>query len=116
MAAEQVINMASAAQANPVSSGILGGIGQQLSYGIGKITGYNKAIESDQLKQQDALNKQANAINRENMLMQYNLDKNMYDYTYNKQSASAQVERLKQAGLNPALMYSGGAANYSGLS
>lgn len=114
MAAEQVIKMLSAAQANPVSSGLLGGIGQQLSYGIGKLTGYNKAIEKDQLKQQDALNKQANAINRENMLMQYNLEKNMYDYTYDKQSASAQVERLKQAGLNPALMYSGGAANYSG--
>ena len=57
MAAEQVLSMASSALNSPAVGGLLGGLGQQLNYGIGKLTGYNKAIENDQLKQQDALNK-----------------------------------------------------------
>lgn len=35
----------------------------------------------------------------------YELQRAMYDYTFNKNTAAEQVKRLKEAGLNPSLMY-----------
>lgn len=50
-------------------------------------------------------------LNREQADYSQGLQKDMYDYTFNKEAEyndpSAQVERLKTAGLNPALMYGG---------
>ncbi len=42
--------------------------------------------------------------------------KQFYDYTYNKESPEAQVNLYKEAGLNPALMYSGAGGSTSGSS
>jgi hypothetical protein len=58
----------------------------------------------------DRMNLQAD-LNKEQADYSQGLQKNMYDYTFNKEAEyndpSAQVERLKTAGLNPALMYGG---------
>ena len=75
-------------------SEIVGALGEQLSYGIGEITGYNDALKKDSLKQYtDMVNKQAE------------IQKMQYDYQLQQTSPAANVKRLKEAGLNPALMY-----------
>lgn len=58
----------------------------------------------------DRMNLQAD-LNKEQADYSQGLQKDMYDYTFNKEAEyndpSAQVERLRTAGLNPALMYGG---------
>lgn len=58
----------------------------------------------------DRMNLQAD-LNKEQADYSQGLQKDMYDYTFEKEAEyndpSAQVERLRTAGLNPALMYGG---------
>lgn len=49
-----------------------------------------------------------NKRNIQNMKMQYKLDKNMFDYQNAYNTPAQQMQRLKSAGLNPALMYGQG--------
>lgn len=55
--------------------------------------------------------------NKEMMGISQKYQKEMYDYTYDKENASAQVEQLKKAGLSPGLMYGlGGIGGSTGSS
>jgi hypothetical protein len=64
----------------------------------------------------DRMNLQAD-LNKEQADYSQGLQKDMYDYTFDKEAEyndpSAQVERLRTAGLNPALMYGGSGATGS---
>ena len=75
-------------------AGVGGGLGEQLSYELGEITGYNDALSNDQIEQQKKLNELQTAQNKE-----------LYDYQYNKTTPSERVRLYKEAGLNPALIY-----------
>lgn len=71
----------------------------------------NKEILALQNKYEiDRMNLQAD-LNKEQADYSQGLQKDMYDYTFEKEAEyndpSAQVERLRTAGLNPALMYGG---------
>ena len=85
---------------------IISGLDEQLSYGLGEITGYNDALKRDQLEMQGNLQKMEIEGSKELGTFNLGLQKGMIDYT----DASHQVERLKEAGLNPALMYETGGA------
>jgi hypothetical protein len=101
-----LLNSAGTGIANGVSGGIGGAIGSQIGYGIGNLTGYNERLRNDQLKQQQALTSMQYAAN-------YNLMKGSYEQQldmWNKTNYEAQIKHLKEAGLNPALMYAKGGA------
>lgn len=91
---------------------------EQGSYYLGKLTGYNDDIAKDQLEQQRKLAEQAQGIAFKGMDKSQELNKDMFDYTFAKQSnynsAAEQVKRYKDAGLNPALMYNQGNAGMAG--
>jgi hypothetical protein len=84
-----------------IVTGILGGvgsnIGSEIGYGIGNLTGYNQSLRNDQLGQQDKLD-----------ALQQKYQWATMDKQYSMESPAAQVQRLKDAGLNPALMYGSG--------
>lgn len=67
-------------------------------------------IDSDkqQLNQQQKLTDMQVKANKDLASYGYGLNKQMYDYTYDKTKASTQVQNLKDAGLNTALMYGTG--------
>lgn len=71
-----------------------------------------------QIEQQQKLTDMQKNANAELMAKSYEQQRNMYDYTYSKNTPAQQVENLKAAGLNPALMYGiggqGGATAGSG--
>lgn len=87
-----------------IAGALLGPIGNQIGYGLGELTGYNKALERDQLRQQQALTNIQSDANLSLMKESYLQQKQLWDNT----SAEAQVSHLKNAGLNPALMYAKG--------
>lgn len=96
-----------------------GSIGSQLSYGLAELTGYNDAIAKRQLKQQEALTRMQYSANLALLKNSFAEQLNLWNAT----NAEAQVEHLKNAGLNPALMYAkggqggstgGGSASVSG--
>ena len=91
------------ALAMSAGSPIAGAIGNAAAYGIGKITGVNDAMAKDQFKQQEKLSRLQQQIGNENIdkINEYNLPKNV-------------IKRMKDAGLNPALMYGNGAASVAG--
>lgn len=53
---------------------------------------------------------QQNQMNKNKQMARYNqkLNKEMFDYTYNKTNTTAQMQQLKANNLNPTLMYGGG--------
>ena len=84
---------------------LLGAVGQQAGYALGKATGYNNAIANDQMRQQQKLTDMQAEKNLALMKDSYKEQKKLWDAT----QAEAQVAHLKRAGLNPALLYKGGA-------
>lgn len=93
-------------------------LGKQAGYAIGNLTGYNDAIANDQLEQQKKLTDIQKNANFETMDKSQEMQKDFFEHTFGIQSkydsAEEQVKRLKEAGLNPALMYSGGNAGGAG--
>lgn len=93
-------------------------LGKQAGYAIGNLTGYNDAIANDQLEQQKKLTDIQKNANFETMDKSQEMQMDFFNHTFGMQSkydsAEEQVKRLKEAGLNPALMYSGGNAGGAG--
>lgn len=101
-----LLNTAGTGILENAAAGIGGSLGSQLSYGLGELTGYNDKLKKDQIEQQKALTNIQYAAN-------YNLMKASYEQQYdmwNKTNFEAQIAHLKNAGLNPALMYAKGGA------
>jgi hypothetical protein len=86
------------------SSDILGGLFGQLNFGIGELTGYNRKIKHENWKEQKALAGMQLELGKQSAEHEFGLQKKMWEET----NAPAQVEQLKKAGLNPALMYGSG--------
>lgn len=86
------------------------GATQQLSYGLGELTGYNAKLRKDQADQERTLTGIQLAANKEQMKYNHDLQYEMW----NKTSPAEQLKRIQEAGLNPALMYAGGAGGAGG--
>ena len=82
----------------------MSGLGQQAQYWTGNVTGYNQALRDDQAMQEERLTGIQLAANKEQMAYNQQLNKDMYEYT----GFASKVRQMKEAGLNPALMYAGG--------
>lgn len=82
-------------------SGILAGIA---ALGSTVISGLNYANSNKTQENTADLNYNYNEMTAGNAAKR---QKEYYDYTYQKESPDSQVELYKEAGLNPALMYSG---------
>jgi hypothetical protein len=93
-----------------LGSSVLGGIGSQVSYGLGELTGYNQKQADRQYEQQAKLTNLQAEKNKD--LFTFTLDRNLqaqkelFEYT----NYSKQVEELEKAGLNPGLLYAKGGA------
>lgn len=84
-----------------VGGQLLGGLGEQIGFGIGELTGYNKKIAKRQVEQQQKLTDQQVTAQKELAQNAKNLEYQQWlDTNY-----PAQVQQLKEAGLNPALVY-----------
>ena len=94
-----------------ITSGLSGSIGQQLSYGLGDLTGYNQKLRDDQYNQQKRLSELQQSFNFESMDKAQEQTKELQQFSYDLTSPANQVRRLKEAGLNPALMYGMGGAS-----
>ena len=89
-----------------LTGGISGGLAQQASYGIGQLTGYNKAVANDQYKQQLRLSDMQHRLNFETMDKVQQMQKDMIDYT----DPQHPMQRHEAAGLNTEMMYGGAGA------
>lgn len=78
---------------------------------IGQIGGWLGLGNSQQIKQQQKLTDIQTEANKELASYTSDLQKTMYDYTYNKNTYSAMKNQMIDAGLNPALMYAGGGSS-----
>lgn len=99
------LSSAASGLATGAIGGLFGGIRAKKQHKRNKeIIGLQNQYEIDRMNLQADLNKEQADYSQ-------GLQKEMYDYTFNKEaeynSPGAQVERLKTAGLNPALMYGG---------
>ena len=88
--------------------GVTGELTKEIGYGIGNLTGYNEKIRQDQLKQQQALTDIQTTANKNLADYSNDIQRKMYDYTYNKNTPAELMKQYKEAGLNPAMMYQGG--------
>lgn len=93
-------------------------LAKQGGYAIGNLTGYNDAVAKDQQEQQRKLTEIQQNANFQAMDKQQQMQKEMFEHTFEIQSkynsAAQQVQRYKDAGLNPALMYTNGSAGMAG--
>lgn len=97
------------------ASGVLGGAASGAAAGStlgpwgavagGVIGGAMGLMGGNQADEQKELSKIQEDSNARLMDKGYALQKDMYDYTYDKNKQATQVKNLKEAGLNPALMY-----------
>lgn len=103
-----------AALALSTGASLLNEMTEQAGYGLGKLTGYNKSLANDQYNQQRRLSEMQAGFNSGLMKQSYAEQLNLWNQT----QAEAQVQHLKNAGLNPALIYghagAGGATAGSG--
>lgn len=106
-----------------VTSGITSGISGLMSGAIGglfsgiknrKAHKRNKEILKLQNKYEVERMRLAQEMNREQAQFNQGLALQMFDYTSKYNSPAEQVKRLKEAGLNPALMYGGGGGGGAG--
>lgn len=86
-----------------------------LGYGINELFGVRKHAQRQQLKQQNKLNALAFEWNKRQMNYAQQLEKDMYSYTFDMNKPEAIKNLIKEAGLNPALLY-GNSAGVSGAS
>ena len=98
------------AAATSAGTAVGGNLMNQIGYKLGNLTGYNKSVAEDQLEQERALSGIQLAANKEQMKYNHDLQYEMW----NKTSPAEQLKRLKEAGLNPALMYSNGGVGAGG--
>lgn len=83
---------------------VTGGLGGMAADGVmGLLGGGSSGARSNSLEDQQKLMDYQQQLNQQNATFTQGLQKEMYDYTYNKNTASAQVAELKKAGLNPGL-------------
>ncbi|MEM1986718.1 MAG: hypothetical protein QXQ24_08280 [Nitrososphaeria archaeon] len=92
------------------------GIGGVLGYGIGELFGHNKRARRQQIEQQDKLNALSFQWNKKQMDYAQQLEKQMYQYTFDMNKPEALKNLYKEAGLNPALMYGTSAGGVQGTS
>lgn len=83
--------------------GIGGILAEPIGRGVDAIFGIDR--DEEQYEQQKRLTQLQEESNARLMEQSYKNQKGMYDYTYAKNTASAQVKELEKAGLNPALAY-----------
>lgn len=93
----------------PIGAGVGGVLG--LAGGL-----FGKDKNKEQLEQQEKLQALELAGNKELMGLSFEQQKQMYDYQMEASSEKNQVKRLKEAGLNPALLYGQGGAGVSAVS
>lgn len=99
------LSSAASGLATGAIGGLFGGIRAKKQHKRNKeILGLQNQYEIDRMNLQADLNKEQADYSQD-------LQKEMYDYTFDREAEynnpKAQVERLKTAGLNPALMYGG---------
>lgn len=85
-----------------IGAGVAAGAGAA-QRGIEGIFGINR--KKEQIEQQEKLNKLQEEANNRLLEKSYGLQREMYDYTYNKNTPLQQRKNLEEAGLNPALLY-----------
>ncbi|MEM3714430.1 MAG: hypothetical protein QXF82_05720 [Nitrososphaeria archaeon] len=102
--------------AGQAASQIGSGIGGVLGYGIGEIFGHNRRARRQQLEQQNKLNALSFEWNKHQMNYAQQLEKDMYQYTFDMNKPETMKNLFKEAGLNPALMYGTSASGVSGTS
>lgn len=90
--------------AQGAGTAIAGELENELGFAIGNMTGYNRAQEQRQLRQQQALTNMQATANLGLMNASYDRQFKMWQDT----NYPAQVAMLQKAGLNPALMYAKG--------
>ena len=92
---------------------VAGSVGNAVGDAVTNAFGINS--DSKQYDQQKRLQQLQIAGQKELANYSQRLQREMYDYTYDKTKASAQVKNLEEAGLNTALMYGmGGAGGATG--
>lgn len=82
---------------------VAGSVGNAVGNAVTDAFGINN--DKKQLDQQQKLTDMQVNANKNLANYSYGLNQKMYDYTYDKTKALTQVQNLKEAGLNPALMY-----------
>lgn len=91
---------------------IIGEIGAGMAMSVGGNI-VNKVLNPNErenaMQDQKELMKQQYQYNKGLMQDSYSYQQGLYDHTYEKTKAASQVKNLKEAGLNPALMYAQGA-------
>lgn len=92
-----------------VAGGAGGSVGEQIGYGIGQLTGFNKALDKRQIRQQQALTDMQSKANLALTKESYKEQQKLWDNT----NLEAQTAHAKAAGLNPALLYAKGGAGGS---
>ena len=75
---------------------VASGVGTAISTGINSLFGIDKYNDNRQIKQQQKLTDIQTAANEKLMKESYDLQQGMFDYTYSKNTAEAQVEQLKK--------------------
>ncbi len=99
---------------NAIGGSLAGNLLEQFNYQTGKWTGYNDEIARNQVNQQRELG----LVNYQYQSMLNNQalenSKNLFQYQADYNNYLNNVKRMKEAGLNIGLMYSGGAATQAG--
>lgn len=83
------------------ASGAAGAVGSEIAYGLGELLGTNKRRREQQLEDQQKLTDIQQKANLESLKYGNELQYDLWERT----NYPAQVEKLKEAGLNPALLY-----------